>query len=433
MRSFLLFFMMTWPVLLMAQSETVPGVMTAEEAMKRNIDFVYKENIRSVKFHLSGLFLSQPIIELNSDGLLSLSFDDLDGDVKDYVYTIEHFNADWTRSDLIDMEYIDGFNEEKITEYEYSFNTITNFTHYFLALPNDNMAWTKSGNYLLKVYEDEEERELVITRRFMVVEPLFRVQADLVPAADVSKLKTHHELDFVVSHKGIKVQNARQDVKVAVLQNGRWDNAVTGLKPLFLRDEKLIYDFQDKVVFPAGKEFRFADIRSVRYRMTGVEEIQDFDDGYDVYLYRDRDRSYQAYISERDVNGGFVIENMNEEDNRLEADYANVIVSLKAHDPFEKHELYLIGALTDWQVKDAYQFKYNETDRSYDLDVKLKQGFYNYLYALVDKETGTVDTETLEGNWYETENIYTILIYFRPFGTRYDRLVAAHTIDSSLR
>lgn len=409
------------PVFLLAQTE------------EKNIDHVYNDNIRSVKFHFGGLFISQPIIELDGEGALELSFDDMSSDVKDYVYTIQHCNADWKPSDLIDMDYIDGFSEEKITEYNYSFNTLISYTHYSVLLPNDNMAWTKSGNYVLRVYEDEDERELVITRRFMVVEPLFRIESRIVPASTVSKLKTHHEIDFTVNHKGVKVQNPRMDVKVAVLQNGRWDNAITGIKPLFLRNESLVYDYQDKIVFPAGKEFRFADLRSVRYRMTGVEEIQDFDDGYDVYLYRDKDRSYQAYLSDNDVNGNFLIENVNEDDNHLEADYVNTIISMLAHDPFEDHDLYLFGGVTDWQIKDEYKFEYNEKDRSYDLEILLKQGFYNYVYALVDKKTGEVDVETLEGNWYETENLYTILVYFRPFGTRYDRLVGVQTIDSSRR
>ena len=408
------------------------GVAQEDDNLK-NIDYVYKDNIRSVKFHAGGLFLSQPIVELDSDAFLELSFDDLDADSKDYVYTIVHCDADWTPSNLVDMDYIDGFTEEKIINYTYSFNTLKSFTHYSLLLPNENFGWTKSGNYLLKVYEDEDEKELAITRRFMVVEPMFAINAQFVSPSNVSKLKTHHEIDFVVSHKGIKIQNPRQDVKVAILQNGRWDNAITGLQPLFIKGESLIYDFQDKVVFPAGKEYRFADLRSLRYRMTKVEEIQEYEDGYDVFLFRDKDRSNTPYLSDEDVNGNFLIENLNENDNRLEADYANVIFSLISREPFENKDLYIVGGLTDWQIKDNFKLEYIEKDQAYEADLLLKQGFYNYAYALVDRETGKVDLQSLEGNWYETENEYTILVYFRPFGSRYDRLVGWTTLDSSRR
>lgn len=409
-----------------------PCLLFAQKTNTENKNFTYKTNIRSVKFHLAGLFLSLPIIELRSDGALELSFDDLEGDVKDYVYTIVHCDADWKPSDqLTEMDYLDGFTEEKITEYDYSYSTIVNYTHYRLLLPNNNMRWLLSGNYLLKVYEDEDEKSIALVRRFMVVDPLMQIEATISPPSIVSKLKTHHEIDFVVSHKGIKVNNPQQDIKVVILQNGRWDNAIFGIKPQFFRGEKLIYDHQNKIVFPAGKEFRFIDLRSLRYRSNNVEEIQEYEDGYEVFLFSERDRSHLPFVSDQDINGSFVIENLNENNDHLESDYANVVISLRHKESLPNCDVYLFGEMTDWQIKEEFKLKYFPDDKVYEGQAFLKQGFYNYLFAKVDKSTGKIDLEALEGNWYETENNYTILVYYRPFGARYDRLVAAETINSA--
>lgn len=269
-------------------------------------DEVFADYIRSVKFHVEGIPLSAPLIDLNSNTRLVLTFDDLQGDGKDYKYSIHHCNADWTPSNLAEMEYLVSFQEEYINDYEFSFNTRTNFTNYLLALPNRDIGWTKSGNYILKVFDVTDDRFLVFTRRFMVVETGFKVMGRVINPRDVSLTQTHQEIDFFVGHKGIDIRNPQTEVYASVLQNGRWDNAIIGLPPRFSRGEELNFDYQNRVVFPAGKEFRFLDIRTLNSKAEKIERIDRLVTHFEVRVRPEPDRETAPYLFEQDINGKFV-------------------------------------------------------------------------------------------------------------------------------
>jgi len=438
---------------LMAQDEEVDADLIFD-------DHTYVDYIKSVNLHVPGVVVSYPIINLGT-GVLSLSFDDLDGDNRDYVYRVVHCDSDWTPSDLNEMEYMDGFNEERIPSGEFSFNTLTNFTHYRVNIPNEDFKFTKSGNYLLKVYDDEDDRFLVLTRRFMVVEPKFVVRGEIRRPSMVSKSRSHQEINFIVEHKGTRITNPRQDVNVMVMQNGRWDSAIKNIKPQFVKTDQLVYDYLDKIVYPAGKEFRYFDLRTLRFRTDQVKGIEEYKDGYDVTLYMDKIRGHSVYYNLRDLNGGFVIGNIdnndgmnitfsdndsedtrlakiaalrrqildNQDSNNLESDYANVLFSIEMNEPFFDKDVYIFGKLTDWKIKEEFKMTYQNVVNAYVADVFVKQGYYNYMYATVPKKGDPIpDLGELEGNWYETENHYTVLVYYRPFGERYDRLMAAYTM-----
>lgn len=398
----------------------------------RNENRISDDDIRTVQLYLQGAPMTLPMTELKAaSNTLLLEFDHLGGDLKDYIYTIVHCNSDWQPSELDDNEYIDGFTEDRITDIESSFNTLLQYTHYSLGLPNRNMRWARSGNYLLKVFDNDDERRLVLLRRFMVVEPMWRVEAKFVSPASVSKLNTHHEIDFTVAHKGTRISDPQNDVKAFVLQNGRWDNAIGPLKPYITREEQLVFDYQDKIVFPAGKEWRYFDMRTFDYRGDRVKSITERNDYYEVTLLTDLSRAGSTLRYRGDLNGRFSIENQNFNQTLLQCDYAKVLFSISQNLPLEGEDVYVFGELTDWQLKPEFKMEHSTEAKAYYCESPLlKQGFYNYEYRVVSRETGQPDLEGFEGNWYETSNQYTVLVYFRPFGERYDKLVASATIDS---
>jgi len=398
-------------------------------------DQIYLENIRTAILYPIGAPLTEPLINLrDQQGGLFITFDDLDGDVKNYSYTVVHCNADWTPSDLTEMDYIDGFNEEDIDEYNFSFNTLVSYTNYSFTLPNEDMSFKLSGNYLLKIYDTEDDRKLAITRRFMVIDPIMRINAKMSPPSAVGQFKTHQEIDFEIDHKDIRIKNPRNNVKVIVRQNGRWDNAITGLEPLFIKNELLQYDYQGKIVFPAGKEFRFLDIRTFRYKREKIAEITQNEENHEVTVYKEGSRAFSVYNNRIDVNGRFVIEDLESQnsDPNLRGDYADVYLSLGQNLDFEDSDVYVIGNFCNWQLREECKMIYSEEARAYVAKLFLKQGYYDYMYAVVPRESKKINLEELEGNWYETENEYSILVYYRPFGQRYDRLVAYYT-QGSLR
>lgn len=387
---------------------------------------ILDENICTVQLLVNGAPLSQPIVNLATPAnVLLLQFDHMGDQIKDYKYTIAHCNSDWEPSGLDDNEYIDGFTEDRITTIDNSVNTLLQYTHYTLGLPNQNIRWNKSGNYLLKVFDSDDDDRLVLIRRFMVVEPLWRIDAKLVRTSQVDKLDTHHEIDFVVTPKNTRISMPQNDVKAFVLQNGRWDNAIGPLRPFITRGEDLVFDFQDKIVFPAGKEFRFFDMRSFDYRGEFVKSIVDKPTYYEVTLKPDESRFDKPVIFRPDANGHFVIENRNVNQNLLQCEYGMVLFSIKQNEPLDDADVYVFGELSDWQYKPEFKMEYDEATHVYWCEAWLKQGHYDYEYQVVDRKTGKPDPDGFEGNWYATSNDYTILVYFKPFGARYERLMGA--------
>ena len=404
------------------------GGMVSAQTQNTVID----DQILTVQLTLSGAPLSLPMVDLRAgNGALSLQFDHLGDELKDYEYTIVHCNNDWEPSELDDNEYIDGFTEDRITNVANSFNTLAQYTHYALSLPNANMHWTVSGNYLLKVIDKDDDDRLVIVRRFMVVEPFWRIDAAFVRTVKVDKLNTSHEIDFDIFTKGARISNPQNDVQVYVLQNGRWDNAIGPLKPFIVRSESLSFDYQDVVVFPAGKEFRFFDMRTFDYRGEGIKIIAEQHDNYEVTLRTDESRFDRSVSYQVDADGRFVVGNNNFNQTLLQCDYANVLFSIRQNMPLEEADVYVFGELTDWQLKPEFKMAYSHDARMYYCEALLKQGYYNYQYVVLDHRTGELDPDGFEGNWYETGNQYTILAYFRPFGARYDRLMGAVTLNSA--
>lgn len=387
-------------------------------------DKVYVDYIHTVQLVALNQY-KDPVVELGSNNKFVFTFDDFSEDTRSYVYTIQHCNADWTPSDLTDLDYIDGLTEGDIEEYDFSLNTLTPYTFHSLILPNEEIRWTLSGNYILKVYDVEDEKELVITRRFMVMEPpTLNITPTFLSAT--GNFNTHQEINFDIFYNNMRIDNPLREINVVVRQNQRWDNAIYANKPRSEKKQTLVYNTRGKFSFGGGKEFRYLDLRSVEQRRHNVSQIIEHTDTYEVTLFSDEMRSNKSFLRQPDMNGSFVIENSDQANRNanIRSDYADVLFSLNVNQELENYDVYLSGRFNNWQPDSRFKMVYNDIIHAYVAKPKLKQGVYDYMYTVVPKEGGTkMDLTELEGHWYETENDYSILVYYRPFGGRYDRLI----------
>ena len=403
-------------------------------------DFVYKSSIRSVLFHREGWELTPPILLYNSDEKLFLSFDDLDSDYKVWQYTVVHCDANWKPTDLWPNEYLEGFTDDYIRDYEFSFNTLQAFVHYNLTIPNSSFQFTLPGNYLLKIYPEGNPERPVITRRFMVVDPKVTVKGRVKRSSIIDQYFTHHEVPFSILYPAYQVPEPYRDLKVVILQNHRWDNALWGLKPMMLRNEELDYQYSDgSNTFEAGNEFRYLDIKSLRYNSERVRFIENRNDGYHVILLPDGIRATRPYVTYSDIDGRMLIKTEDARNSNTESEYVWVDFFMPVEAPFTDGSIYIMGQLTDWHFRTSSgtdggepigKMKYNFARQGYESRLYLKQGYYNYLYAFLPNGETRAQLKKLEGSHFETRNTYTILVYYREQGTRFDRLIAAEVIEN---
>lgn len=362
-----------------------------------------------------------PVIELNSDDEIEISFDRFSHEYKRYQYIISHHNSDWTSSGLFEMDYLEGFNNLPIENYDVSINTTTPYTHYSFALPNDKVKLTKSGNYQVVVVDEDDANTPVLTACFHVVEKQVNIVAKVTTDTDIDRNKSHQQVSFTVNHSGYDIRNPHSEIKVQVTQNQRTDNMVTNIQPTYLTSSELRYEHNKQLIFPAGNEYRRFEMVNVRHTSQRVQEIEYYEPYYHVTLFPDEPRT-NNYIYDKDQNGRFVIRYDQATDNTIEADYFFVHFSFPRETPFANGDLYLQGAFAN-KPNESYKLSYNEEDKAYQLVRLLKQGAYNYQYLFVPNGKQQGITNFTEGNYYQTENEYLILIYHRPWGERYDKLI----------
>ncbi len=380
----------------------------------------FNTQIKTLLCHKQEEELSLPIINLNSDQKLLVSFDDLDADIKDYYFTIIHCNADWTESDLIQNEYISGFTNAPIIRHEFSFNTLQKYTHYSFNFPTKEIKAILSGNYVFKIFI--EGGEIVAYKRFMVLDTKLTIEAQVRRATLAEDRTSKQEIDFTIKHPNLVVDDPFSDIKVTIKQNNKEDNAITDLTPLFVKNDELIYDYEDDNTFWANNEFRHFDIKSLRYQSERIKKI-DFDSTSNhVYLFNDFKRPFNRYSIEPDINGKFLIKSQEGWKTAIEADYAFVHFTLPVGN-ISYGDLYLLGEFSDWELKEEFKLEYNTNKKQYETAVYLKQGYYNYHYAVNDTSTNRIDVSFIEGTHYQTRNDYYIYVYYRAVGDRYDRFV----------
>lgn len=376
-------------------------------------------------------WLYPPIIELNGNDWINIDFDFLDQDVHYFYYTITHCNADWTPSTLSESEYLNGFNNQPIDDHKTSFNTYQNYTHYHLRIPNDVVKFKVSGNYLIQVYEDNDRDKLIATAAISVYEKQVNIYPTIKTITDIDYNKGHQQIDLRIDTRNYLIRSPQQEVKIIVTQNNRVDNQVTLNTPTSTNNDGFLVEHYQGLIFEAGNEFRRFEMVTHRYNGMNVEKIGYYEPFYHAFLFQDKSRGNKSYIYDKDQNGRFYIRNTEISNFDNETDYFVAHFALKADAPFGNGKLYLIGEFNQYRVDPKWEIDYDILNRQYSKEILLKQGAYNYAYLYVPKSSTSGTLEPAEGNFFETENEYTIRLYHRGIGERFDKLVGYSFIKSN--
>jgi hypothetical protein len=382
-------------------------------------DYIYEYDIKTVRlypFSGSNQDMLKPAIQhLSQPFPFLLEFDELSADFDNYNVKIIHCDANWKKSRLSDMEFLSDYNEFLITDYTLSVNTRPAYSHYRVKLPRVKV----SGNYVAKVYRGNNENDVILTKRFMIFEDLVLIQAEVNPSNVVANRRNNQQIDMVINYSNVESLNPTEEFKVVIRQNHRWDNAIAHIRPTMVREHQRTLEFRHfdaQNNFQGGNEFRFFDIRTLNFLGAGVSNIEIVNDRIHAMLMKDRSRKSEAYSQINDLNGSYIIANLETGNNGLESNYMNTHFFLQSQQLDE--DVYILGELTNWRLDNESRMEYDHELGGYTKSMILKQGIYDYIYYVKNAK----NPYQLEGSHFDTENFYDILVYYRPIGARADRI-----------
>jgi len=385
---------------------------------------VFDSEIKTLQVNVGNNNLQLPVVELGGNESITISFDQLSHEAHYYSYRLIHCNADWTASAISTNEFLRGFTNSDIRDFALSQTTTVIYTHYAFSLPNDEMQFTVSGNYAVIICEDNKWDKPVAVVCFSVVEPKVLIEAKVRGNTDIELNRRLQQLDFDVLLRGFRINDINNDLKVVVRQNNRSDNEVTNLKPTFIANDKLNYINNKNLIFEGGNEFHRFDISSVYRAAIGLDAIRFQQPNYHAFIIPNKINTSRVYVHDFDVNGKFII-NCQEAiyDVNTEADYMYVHFILSKPEPFFDGKVFIGGEWNYNLLNDNALMQYDLSGKYYFKTVLLKQGGYNFQYLFLPKNSNKASLEPIEGSFWQTGNEYTIYVYYRPFGARFDRLI----------
>ncbi len=370
-----------------------------------------------------------PVIRLNSEEQILLSFDDLYGEVAPFHYQIRHVNPDNETSQLFPYEYQTGFERNPITSYQFSRNTHQSYVHYELKLPNEEVSLLLSGKYAVDVLESADAETPLFTRYFYVSEQGAEVEMTVQPSSFPELMRSHQELGLKISTREALMEPFSR-VQLHVVQNNNPYNARKDLQPSFVQGKDFVYRDVSKMQWPGGNEFRFFNTNDHRYKPSQVFEISFLNNRFHFFLEPSVVRQFKRFEAYSDFDGRFRIDNAHAENPQLEADYVQVHFALPMDAPLVNEEIFILGQMNEWQVEKKYQLEYNYRTKRYEKSVYLKQGYYNYLYAVRPLDSDSLDFERLEGSHAQTGNMYQLYLFYED-PARYVRLIHFQTVHSA--
>lgn len=384
-------------------------------------------NIKTVTFVQNSQQNEIPIFKLGEG--FQLQFDDLYGNEANYYYEIIHCDYNWIPTPIPKNEYLSGFDNQRIQEYTNSVNALQIYSHYKLSIPNQFTQKLRiSGNYMLKILDDN--KETIFSRKFILYEDRVNIPIQIKRARTVSNLEYKHNVEFSITSNSITFQNPIKNIKVMLLQNGQWSSAIKDVLPQYTVGNDLIYKYDTQTQFWAGNEFLFFENRDIRSTGNNIARIDGDANIYNSYLFTNNARANFSYSFTQDANGNFVPRNINAENNEIEADYSWVYFSLSAPTFRLNKDIYVTGMFNNFSLSNEFKMDYNAEKAIYEKAILIKQGFTNYQYIVADNK-GKIDNENaIDGNFYQTENDYFVIVYYREGTDRYDKVIGKGKANS---
>ncbi|MDD3009984.1 MAG: DUF5103 domain-containing protein [Bacteroidales bacterium] len=403
-----------------------------ESVQMKRPDQTFSPDIQSVQLNRKGTTLGDPVI-IVSDGIeLICSFDDLNAGVKDYQYTFVHCDPWWQPTEGLSREdYLDSYYmEEYIRSYESSYNTLTPYIHYWFAFPSESIKFRLSGNYLLKVYEDDPELP-VFTRGFMVIEQEVNIEGRVAKSANPALRPEVQQLLFQVNLGNKHYENPYRNMEVVLSQHDRWDNEIWGKAPYMIRNNTMHFDQEGMYIFKGHNEFRFLDLKSLRYLPQKVAEISVSEGTYYVEVNDREPGKFLSYQYREDINGKYLILSEDARDSDMESEYMNIQLYLPYDKPIAGASLYVTGSFCNWQYLEQNKAIYSPRRGGYLVDLFFKQGYYNYTWAAVELGNLPADATFIDGSFADVQNLYTVRIYYKNPGDYHYRLIGRQVFNSA--
>lgn len=388
--------------------------------------------IKSVKCYKSGFELNLPIIEISTDETLTVEFDDLSDSPEQYEYTIIHCDYNWQTSGIPFIEFAEGFEYTPIYDYKYSSGTLVQYRHYSVTLPNNDVRLKLSGNFVLQVVKQSDRARVVLQRKFQIFEPKVKIDALVRQPVSPNLQKNHQQLELCINTAQLGQVDPSNDITIIVLQNSQSYNQQIFKRPNYIDKNTLVYHTSTSPVFEGGNEFRQLNIKSFYYQTPGIQAISNYEGVYHTILSPDSKNKSYPYTENQDINGKFIVKCDDVSDSPTQADYTWVYFTLTTDIQFDG-DLYLFGELTGWELNPSFKLNYNPQSVSYETRLLLKQGFYNYKYVFVSQNQSASDFNRIESTFFETENSYTILVYYKSPGIRYWQLVGVKVVNSRFK
>ena len=373
-------------------------------------------DVKSLQVVVNGNWLAPAVMQLHANDVLTVSFDELSHDYHRYVYRLEHCEADWTPSEgIFESDWLEGFNGNTIDDYEHSSNTIIPYTHYQLQLPNDRCRLKLSGNYRLHVLDEDDDDREVLVAEFMVTEQSMRLSMSATANTDIDTHQSHQQVAMSLNYGNLPVTNPEEQIYAVVMQNHQERAIRRGVAPSITTSNGLEWSHHRQLIFEAGNEYRKYEVLDVSHPTMGIDHITWDGENYQAYPFVDEPRP--NYVYDEDANGAFCIRNSDNSYNDTHSEYVWVNYRLRAD---AGHDIYISGRWTT-EAPDIYRMHYDAAQQLYTASILQKPGYYSYQYL-----THTDELLPSEGSYYQTENHYQALIYYKGTTDRTWRLIAFH-------